>query len=211
MVDGVHLRLGVVLVTEKRTFGGASEDAPPDVVREVNLEQEPNGDSILAAGSLLDQLRSMAAEQEAKHTKDLLVGGFFRKQLWIRYKTLDPDDVDLFITRRSALRDRMEEDPRAKMPYTELNMDLMSRACVAVVGANSKGEDKEPLEDEFGKVKLEHRLMEILGMPVPPTGQLTAREVIIRLFGGNAMAVMDHSDELIGWMRDPAAQAQPGE
>jgi hypothetical protein len=192
-------------MTEELKFGGASPDAPPPVVREVNYEQKPpNGE---VEGSLLSQLRNAATAQQKMHIKDFRVGGEFRNQLWIRYQPLDPGPMDRFITRRSEVRDLQEQG--VNMPYTELSMDLMAQACTAVVGADPDGENKTVLEDEYGQVKLEKRLAVLLNMPVPAEMEITARDVIMLLFGGNAMAIIDHGDDLMRWLNDPTEGPDP--
>jgi hypothetical protein len=192
---------------ENLQFGGVP-GAPPDVVRNVQPDTEPNG---AVPGSLLDKLRKAAAKQQEEHTEDFMVGGEFRKQLWIRYKPLDPEPMDAFITRRGAIRDRMAEDPKASLPMTELNMDLMAQGCVAVLGADENGENREVLTDSQGTIRLEHRLCVLLDLPVPTEEKLTAREVIMIIFGGNAIAIVDHGDDVLGWMRDPVGWKPPGE
>jgi hypothetical protein len=193
---------------EQRTFGGAPEGAPPEYVEGVNFEQDENGE---VDGSLLSRLRHAAAEQSKEHVKDFMVGGEFRKELWIRYKPLDSGPMDRFLGQRSKMRDLAESDKKSSLPLTELNMDLMAHACVAVVGADVNGENKEILEDDFGPVKLEHRLAELLGFPIPGEKMLTAREVIMLVFGNNAVAIIDHGDEVLAWMHDPVEGIQPGE
>jgi hypothetical protein len=135
----------------------------------------------------------------------MVVGGEFKKQLWIRYQPLEAVAMDRYINRRSEIRQRQEDNPRMGLPYTELNMDLMAQACVAVVGADENGENKFILEDDTGPMRLEHRLAIMLGMPVPGEIELNARDVIMLVFGGNALAVVDHGDDLLEWLRDPAA------
>lgn len=196
-------------MTERRIIGGASSGAPPQVAREVNLEPERNGQ--VEPNSLLANLRRAAARQQEEQLKEFMVGGEFKKTLWIRYKPLDPEPMDTFISRRAKIRELQEEDPRVGLPITQFNMDLMAQGCVAVVGADEDGENKIDLEDEFGKVKLEHRLAMLLELPVPPTGQLNSHEVIMMIFGGNAMRIVEHGDDVLGWMRDPTAQPSPGE
>lgn len=182
-------------------FSGASSGAPPPVAREVTMDPEPNGE---VEGSLLSQLRIKAKAQQKQHTTDMVVGGEFKKQLWIRYQPLEPAAMDRYITRRAEIRERQESNPRMGLPYTELNMDLMAQACVAVVGADENGENKFVLEDDTGSMRLEHRLAVMLGMPVPGDIELNARDVIKLVFGGNALAIVDHGDDLLTWLRDPA-------
>jgi hypothetical protein len=195
-------------MTEKLTFGGASEGAPPPVVREVNVDPEPNGE---VAGSLLSELRKAAKEQQEIHHIDMPVGGKFGKRLQIRYQPLEPGAMDRYITRRGEIRDRQEADPRLGIPFTELNMDLMAQACAAMIGADEKGENKIVLKDETGTLRLDHRLADMLELPVPGGIQATAHDVIMLLFGNNALAIVDHGDDLLAWLRDPTEQPKVGE
>lgn len=186
-------------MSERVVVGGAAKVAPPG----------PQGNGS-AEGSILSQLRVAAAAQQEEHIMDFMVGGEFRKQLWIRYKPLDPGPMDRFISRRAQVRELQEKNPKADFPITELNMDLMAQACVAVLGADADGGNKEVLEDNLGLVRLEKRLAILLGMPVPPEAELTSREVILMIFGGNGMAIIDHGDSIVTWMSDPASYSDPG-
>lgn len=169
--------------------------------------QEGNG-HVEDSESLLAGLRQAAAAQQEEHYEDFKVGGEFKNRLWIRYRPLGPEQMDRFINRRAAAR----ENPQLDIPITELNMDLMAQACLGVYGSDDKGENKFPLRDEQGAIRLEHRLVAFLGMPVPPGSELlTAREVVMMLFGQNAMAVVTHGDALVEWMQDPASYVRPGE
>lgn len=206
MVVRVHLRLDQFLVTEKLTFGGASNDAPP-IVKEVDYEQPENGE---VKGSLISNLRAAAKAQQEIHITDIPVGGEFGKRLQIRYHPMEPGAMDRYITRRAEIRQLQEADPRVGIPFTELNMDLMAQACLAIVGADEKGESKIVLEDDTGTVKLEERLARLLSLPIPEGG-LNAREVIMMIFGGNALAIIDHGDDLLSWLRDPKEQPDVGE
>lgn len=176
--------------------GGASPDAPPDAT------DTGNGH---VGGSLLDDLRSAAQAQAEEHFAEFPVGGEFKKQLWIRYKPMDPGPMNRFISRRAA----MKENPKADIPVTEMNMDLMAQSCVCVLGADVNGENREVLEDGHGPVKLEHRLLVVLGM-VPAEPMTDSHEAIMLLFGRNAMAIVDHGDDVVKWMTDPTAQPSVG-
>lgn len=161
-----------------------------------------------ADDSIIGQLRARAKEQQEEHTIDIAVGGEFKKQLLIRYKPLDPGPMDKFFARRSHVMD----DPTGNLPITELNMDLMAQACVGVYGADVNGENKEQLTGPQGQaLKLDYRLIEFLQIPVTSDLQLTSYEVIMLLFGNNAMTLINHGDQLTKWMQDPAAVGDVGE
>jgi hypothetical protein len=184
------------------TFGAAS--STPGAEQASGPSSSPEAD-----GSLLSRLRVAAAAQQLEHTEEFAVGGEFKKQLWIRHKPLDGPPMDRFISQRAQMREAAATG--AGVPITELNLDLMAQSCVAVLGADEAGENREVLEDERGPILLEHRLAVLLGFPVPPTGALTARDVIMMLFGNNAMAVVNYGDTLVDWMQDPAVEVDPGE
>jgi hypothetical protein len=180
------------------TFGAQGPETQSDAA---------NGNGV-ADDSLLASLRAAAAAQQEDHYEDFIVGGEFKKQLWIRYKPMDEVPMNRFITRRAAAR----ENPNLDIPITELNMDLMATACVCVVGADPNGENRVELKDSMGAIRLEHRLAVLLNLPLPEDGsQYTAREVIKMIFGQNAMAIVDHGDDVVNWMQDPAAKVRPGE
>jgi hypothetical protein len=170
-----------------------------------------NGRSGIADDSLLADLKIAAQEQQEETVHDFVVGGKFGKQLWLRHKPLDEGPMNRFITQRAASR----ENPKLDIPITELNMDLMAQSCVAVLGADKEGtkESKFELKDEQGVIRLEHRLMQFLDLPVPPPeqGLMTSREVVSIIFGRNAMAIVNYGDELVAWMQDPANYKSPGE
>jgi hypothetical protein len=188
-------------MTESIKFGGASADAPTEVMEVANGEVE---------GSLISNLRKSAKAQQKVHITDMPVGGEFGKRLQIRYQPLEPGAMDRYIARRAEIREVYEADNSSGLPFTEFNMDLMAQACVAVVGADESGENKIVLNDGLGVLRLEQRLAEFLELPIPEHG-LTARDVILMIFGGNALAIVDHGDDLLGWLRDPTEQPNVGE
>jgi hypothetical protein len=172
---------------------------------------EPPTEVMEASDSLVGQLRMAAAEQQKEHVEDFLVGGEFKKQLWIRYKPLDPGPMDRFFARRSEVMGNLA-GLKGELPITELNMDLMAQACVGIVGADINGNNKEVLEDEDGPLThLDYRVTEYLHIPWDGLDRPTSRDVIMALFGQNAMAIIDHGDDLAGWMRDPSQKPNVGE
>jgi len=176
-----------------------------------SLEDPTEVMDVAEPDSIVGQLRHAAAEQQKDHFQDFVVGGEFKKQLWIRYKPLDPGPMDRFFARRSEVMSNMLAN-EGELPITELNMDLMAQACVAVLGADVSGENKEVLEDDDGPMEhLDFRVTEFLHMPWNGVGKPTSRDVIMMLFGQNAMAIIDHGDDVTRWMRDPAAHPNVGE
>lgn len=155
----------------------------PDIVR-----SEPPPDSMIS------KLRRRATAQQKALIKAFPVGGEFGDWLQIRYTPLPPDQLDDFIVR---------QDEASQERAIQLNMDMMARSCVEVIGFDPSTKTVEVLQDDRGPVKLEHRLAVLLDLPVSSGAILTAREVITILFGRNGLAIGQHGDEVVGWMRKP--------
>jgi hypothetical protein len=170
---------------------GGSLDAP---------KPEPEGSTDAAPGSLISRIRKAAARQQQETIKDFAVGGAFGEWLMIRYKPLAPEVMDQFLLQQ-------KEDT----PAIQLNMDMMARACIAVVGHDPNTGEKEILQDELGPVLLEHRLAVALALPIPTGAKLTAREVISMLFGQNGIAIGAHGDQVSEWMKNPQGEDDLGE
>jgi hypothetical protein len=151
-----------------------------------------------APGSLLARLRDHAREAQKGKTYDLPVPGF-QGELVLRFAPLDIATVERLAAKASSTSSGVSE-----------TLDAMVRACVGVYGREADGH-LEPLEDEQGPVRIEHRLAVILGMTEPGSDTLTAREVVLRLFGGNAFALSAYVEKLSEWMTDPDASERPGE
>jgi hypothetical protein len=154
------------------------------------------GSTEAAPGSIIRQLRVAAQAQQQEMIKDFPVGGEFKSVLQIRYKPLRPEVMDDFVAKQL----------RSDIGAIELNMDLMARACVAVVGCDPSTGEKEILSDERGAILLEHRLAVLLDFPIPPGATLTSHEVINMLFGFNGMAIGAHGDMVSEWMRNPGGE-----
>jgi hypothetical protein len=165
-----------------------SADVPPG--------DEPTHEmkAVAPPGSIIDQLRRRAANQQKKRIKAFPVGGDFGEWLQIRYTPLPPDQLDDFIAGQTEV-----SQERA----IEMNMDMMAKSCVDVIGVDQDSKDITILQDERGPVKLEHRLIALLEMPIPDGALLTSREVISFIFGNNGLAIGSHGDEIVSWMRKP--------
>lgn len=144
--------------------------------------------------SIIGQLRRRTAEQQKIRVKAFPVGGDYGDMLQIRYKPLKPDELDDFLVIQ-------EEATQARA--IEMNMDMMSKACVDVIGVDQDTKEITRLDDPQGNpIRLDNRLAVILDMPNPdPDIPLTAREVITLLFGSNGMAIGVHGDEVTKWMQ----------
>jgi hypothetical protein len=174
----------VTLHGPQETLDGMAEPVP--------VVQEP------MPGSIVARLRAQAQAQQRSKTTTLLVGGEF-KSLYIRYKPLAPAQMDKFVAARQGVNIK-------DISATAATMDMMARACVAVVG-RFDGEE-EVLADGDGPVKLEHRLAVLLDLPRPEGVRMTSHEVIETLFGHNGAMIATHGDELASWMQDPTEEPE---
>jgi hypothetical protein len=149
-----------------------------------------------APGSVLAQLQSAAAAQLEEKTFDLPVGGAFKDLLEIRYRPLDPQSMDRYIAKRARIIDKGGE--LADISSTDASMDLMAQACVCLLARG------EVLEVSDGvPYRLDLRLADLLEIPFPDGYEPSARDVILKLFGNNAMALDAHATRLLEWMREP--------
>lgn len=161
--------------------------------------QEPTPIAVGASppGSIVAKLREQAAKQQKQRIKAFPVGGDFGDWLQIRYSPLAPELLDDFLANQTEV---------SQQRAIELNMDMMARACIVVIGVDQETKDVTVLTDEAGPIKLEHRLINLI-MPeaIPEGAILTAREVISLLFGNNGLAIGEHGDNVASWMRNPGA------
>jgi len=172
-----------------------------DAATEVLETQEQFAD--VKPGSILWKLREQAKHSQEDQEVDIPVGGEFGDWLMIRYKTVDPDRLDVFLSGRLN-----DDSPKA----LQVNMDLMAQACVGIVGHNPDTEEKELLKHPDGKPMLfEQALIELLDMPIPPGPELLARDVIVMLFSRNGVAIGNHGNTLVRWMQDPGKKLDLGE
>jgi hypothetical protein len=157
---------------------------------------------------VLGNLRTRAKLQQEEHTEEFSVGGEFGDKLKIKYKVLDQAPMDRFL---AARQNQTSKNPQ----LTALAMTFMAQACLCVTGYDDEG-NSLVLKDEHGVIRLEHRLAVLLDIvppnpnPEAPAGELTAHEVIILLFGRNAMSIVSHGDDLMEWMQDPAKKVDVG-
>lgn len=146
-------------------------------------------------GSALARMRAAAAAQRRERHLDLPVGGEFGDQLVVRYGLLPLEDMDRYADLSTGKTPRL----------SALTIDMMVSACRTVLW-------REHDTDTDLNVGLDSALWELLAWPLPPeTGpeDLTPREIVLALFGGNGMAVVEHAEALMSWMRAPGAT--PGE
>ena len=161
------------------------------------LHDDPPTVEMAPPGSLLDRLRSRAADSRAR-TLDIDVPGRWRGELVLRFKPLGVGQLERFV-----------EGRRAGTSGTSESIEVMATCCVGVYGRD--GARLEPLSDEDGPVRMEHRLGVLLGMAAPYGATLTTREVVVWLFEDNAFALGAVVDRLVEWAADPEASEPPGE
>ncbi len=157
-----------------------------------------------APGSILAQLQAAAAAQQEEQRIELPIGGAFAGLLFVRYKPLDPGQMDRYVAKRARIIDKGGE--LADISSTDSSMDLMAQACVCLLD-RAGGE----LELDGAPVRLDARLARLLELAFPEGFEPTARDVILRLFGGNALAIDAHASRLLDWMRQPAEVPGLGE
>ncbi len=152
-----------------------------------------------APDSIIAKLREKRAKQAKIKTEAFEVGGEFGEMLQIRYKPLEPDHLDDFLAKIDEVN---------MQRAIQMNMDMMSKACVGVEGYDPETKERTPLLDDAGQpILLDNRLAVLLDMPIPGGFPLTAREVITLLFGNNGLAIGAHGDKVTDWMRDPKPTA----
>jgi hypothetical protein len=165
-----------------------------DVVAAGAREATSNGGGT-EPGSVLAQLRARAAAQREHKRLDLPVGGEFGELLQLRYRPLPLEELE----RYSELTGRITN--------VALAIDMMVSCCETALWV------EHGQETDLG-VRLTSDLWELLGWPLPDgvdaASDLTPREVVDGLFGGNGMALGSHIERLIDWMTDTEATA-PGE
>jgi hypothetical protein len=171
---------------------GPAQPSQPSVA-----ETTANGGSREAApSSILTSLRQAAKKQVEEKFEDFAVGGDFGDKLQIRYKPLGPDMMDDFLASKTEV---------TMQRAIEMNMDMMSRSCIAVIGYDQLTGVKTILKDEHDRnIGLDARLVKLLEIPHDESVPLTARDVISFLFGNNGPAIGAHGDKVSTWMQDPS-------
>jgi hypothetical protein len=142
-------------------------------------------------GALLDRLRRSAEKAREDRHLDKPVPGF-GGDLVLRFKPLDIGQLERFVESRRA----------GRVSEISEGIDALATCCVAVFGSYAGTTVELP-------ALLDHRLAVLLNMPFPPGATLTAREVVLMLFGGEAFALGKFVDEVVEWMADLDGNGQP--
>lgn len=155
-------------------------------------EREPNG----ARSSLLERLRKQSAAQQRERTIELDIGGAFDPPLVARYGVLPMHELE-------TITEQIDERHPDRVGYA---LEVMARCNRAILARD--GDELVELTDERGTITYGHRLALLLDLPVPPgEDNLPPREVIVALFGGNAVALSAHGGQLLQWMNTGGPQA----
>ena len=104
--------------------------------------------------------------------------------------------MDRYVAKRARIIDKGGE--LADISSTDSSMDLMAQSCVCLL--DRQGEE---LEFQGRRVRLDAGLAGLLEIPYPEGFEPTARNVILKLFGNNALAIDAHASSLLDWMRQP--------
>jgi hypothetical protein len=177
----------------------------------INVVAAGNGDALehelehshdsAPPSSLIARLRKQAAEQRAERHIDLEIGGTFEPPLVARYGVMPVHELERY--------SELATDPRSST--TEVGIDIMARTNVALF---ARDDDRlVELRDELGTITYGHRLAQLLELPIPPgEDDVSPRDVIVGLFGGNGLAISTHGGQLLSWMQNPGkGEATPGE
>lgn len=149
----------------------------------------------VAPGSVLAQLQHAAAEQAQTRTLDLPVGGAFGPHLIARYRVLSVDELERFPQLAGKIAD------------IYVAVEMMVTTCTTLLWRDDAGE----LTDL--NVAYTPKLWELMGWPLPDgvgLDDLTAREVVVKVFGGNGSSLAVHLERLATWLQSPGGPA-PGE
>jgi hypothetical protein len=176
---------------------------------DIVTDQEPTPDpprvSDAPAGSVLARLRERAASRRRDQTLDVPIGGdVWGDELVIRYRMPPMEQADRLMATGARL---VASDSGPTPSMSQAAVELMAACAVTVLGADENGR----LVDL--EVKLTGRLLDMLGLPLPPgvddPKDATVTEVILRLFGDNWLAVNVHAAKVMGWLQ--GGGDEPGE
>jgi hypothetical protein len=148
-----------------------------------------------APGSVRAALQHAAAEQARERTIDLSIGGAFGPHLLARYRVLNVDELERF------------PQLAAKVADIYVAVEMMVTTCTTLLWRDDHGDVNDL------NVTYSPKLWELMGWPLPEhveLDDLTPREVVVKLFGGNGSALAMHLQRLSEWLQHPES-AMPGE
>jgi hypothetical protein len=147
--------------------------------------QEPDSPPVATEevpGALLDRLRRQSSRIREGRILDKPVPGF-EGALILRFKPLDMGQLERFVDARRA----------GKVSEISEGVEALATCCIGVYALDGDRLTELP-------AGLDHRLAELLGWPIPPGATLTAREVVLTLFGGEAFLIGNFVDSVVEWM-----------
>lgn len=151
-----------------------------------------------APGSVLARLRQQAAAQRVEKTLELSVGGSFGENLVIRYGMLPVDELERYM----ELAGKM-----GALTNLAVAIDMAVSSCRTFLW-------REDGTETDLNVRIGSPLWTLLDWPLPDgiddANELTPREVMLALFGGNSVMLAAHLGRLETWMQDPEVKP-PGE
>lgn len=169
------------------------EDAPP--------VQPLDTPGPFSNASIVDLFKKEQQELASAKSVFIAVKGYEKTGLQVRYKMPDTGkELELISTRVN----RQYKDTYTRNLYSA--MDIMIHLCD---GLFVQPEDvPEPVALDFDDVgepcKFDMTLAGLLGMDVN-AGNITARQVVVKLFGGNEIAIVTHAFDLNRWLQNTKA------
>jgi hypothetical protein len=137
----------------------------------------------------MDELRGIRQQLEGERTTEMDLPGYQGK-LVARYGQLDARKIQ-----RSARRIR-RNGTQVDEATLLATMDALIESCQGLFYRNDVGELVSLSgEDSPDPMLYEQRLAEYMGFQAN-----TAREVLLGVFGGNELALLEHSRKLMAWM-----------
>jgi len=176
-----------------RPFEVTGLDEPTVEMPTVPLREEPE------PGSLLAELRAAGERQRRVKTAEFPVGGDFGSKLQIRYGVLSMSEMERYAELMGA----------GGLTNMGLAVDMLVACCQGLLWTSPSTGLTTELSDEKGKIKLGNRLALMMEWNDPDAPEMSPREVVEALFGGNAMLFDRHVSEVVGWMR--GGSTGPGE
>jgi hypothetical protein len=161
---------------------------------------EPRG--ALNVGSVVDLLRQEQEELSSAREVYIPVKGYEKTGLQIRYRMPESGkELDMIMSKVS----RQQKDAYLRNLYVAI--DTMVFLCD---GIYVQPEDvPEPVmldpHNTGEPCQFDDTLAELLGMENAGSNELTTRQIVRKLFGGNELAIMSHSFDLSRWLQNTKA------
>lgn len=144
------------------------------------------------APNLKDALRKKFGELERTRVGDFDVPGY-DGMLVARYRRLSTDEI---LNLAKGVPQGTSDRRTLVRASAALNADFLAMACVELFARTDEGE-LQPLGDDY-PMRYDQSFAEMMGFEV--TAEEGAREVVMRTFDHNDLALKRHSDEVDEWM-----------